>query len=78
MTALFRYGDEETQRLVLLSIGASVVSALALSGLYRRIYPDHSNVFRQPLAAATVAALAGLGWAEYAVWSAEQERRSAG
>jgi len=74
---LARYaGDPETQRLVLLSIGASVVSALALSELYRRIHPGHTNVLRKPLAAAVVATVGAVGWASYAAWDAERERLS--
>lgn len=79
MSVLSRYSnDPDTQRLVLLSIGASVVSALALSELYRRIYPEHSNIFRKPLATAVIAAVGAVGWAEYAAWDANRERLAEG
>lgn len=61
---LSRWKDPEVRTLLVLSVGAGILSSVALSAAYRKI-SKRSDVFQHPYLTGTVASLLALAVAEY-------------
>lgn len=61
---LTHWKDPEVRKLILLSVGAGILSSVALSAAYQKI-SKRTDVLQHPYLTGTVTSLLALAWAEY-------------